>query len=1132
MKNLFDDFLRELSERQSGAQSGPDRRDTRGTDPADDQEPTGDAAGATDGEPTQRSADDGGPDAADTDADAPHTDAPDTDADAGDEDAAPDDEPVMIRPHDRRATGGGGSGGGGRPPRRPPGGPDDGGSKRARLGALGPQALLAVIGLILFAAVFLIGIGLDLATDAIWFDSVGFDPVFWTRLGSQVGLFLVGLLVGLLFLFVNLWLAGRLAPPPDAATGKRMRGFATRLGDAARATTEGQLGRTDPFGFQRRGPTGRPGEGAPPPRPTITFEADEMPDLSPLAIGGLAVIAVLAAVGTAGALSGSWETILLWQNRVPFAVAGATAVVDPVFGRDVSYYLFELPFLRLVQAVVGGLLVAGLVVAGGRYLLAGARGGGFPTPVRVHLGVLGGLYLLTVAAGYQLDKLELVYSARGFATGVSYTDQAAQFFAFDALTIVAGLVAALLVGGAFTRWIWPLGAGIAVWFGLSLLLGRVYPEVIQRFTVEPNQYAQEQPYIANNIGMTRLAFDLADWEDQSYKGDQPLTAADLIDEAATFKNARLWDYRPLQTTLDQLQTVRQYYDFYDVDVDRYIVNDETRQVMLSARELAPERNPQAGSWVNQRIVFTHGFGITMVPVNEVDSQGLPQFFIRDMPPQSASGAPQVTQPRVYFGERPSDWVVVGARQAEFDYPLGGGDGTDGSGSQEETRWTGTTGIRLDSILSQLLFAARFRDLNLLISDQVTADSQLLMHRSLGDRLDRIAPFLAYDKDPYSVVDDEGRLVWIQDAYTLTDRFPNAQMFSGSILGDTSGLAGQQFNYLRNSVKIVMDAYTGTMTFYVADPDDPLIRAWQGVFPTLFKTLAELPEGLRPHLRVPEELFNVQTRVFASYHVTEPLTFFQGDDLWTVPQNPTSETGQLPLEAYYVYMRMPGEAEPEFLLLQPMVPKERPNMIAWVAARSDGDAYGGVRVYRFPRDTSIFGPVQIEARIDQDPQISSQVTLWNQSGSEVVRGNLIVVPVQDSIIYLEPIYLQSTGSAIPEFTKIVVASPTKVVWGDTLEEALTLLLAGGPGPSPTPSPSPGTSPPPGASPTPSATSGPNVTPAPEDVQALVEYANVHFELAQAALRQGDFAAYGAEIAEVEKTLAQLEILVGGSPTPAP
>jgi len=1112
---MFDDFLRELNERQRGAPGGPGRRNPSPGEPGD---PDRDADEPAD-EPAAGSADDGDDRAATPDADAtPHADA------TPDADAAPDDEPVVIRP--RAPGGGGGSRGGRRPPRRTLGGPGDGGSFRQRLGALGPQVLLAVIGLILFAAVFLVGAGLDLATDAIWFQSVGFDPVFWTRLGSQVGLFAAGLVAALAFLLANLWLAGRLAPPPDEAAGQRVRGFMGRLGEAARATTEGQLGRTDPFGLPRRGPV-RPGDQGPA-RPAIPFDADDVPDLSPLAVAGLAIVAVLAALGTAGVLSGSWETILLWQHRVPFATAGAAAVVDPVFGRDVSYYLFELPFLRLVQAALGGLLVAGLVVAGGRYLLAAARGGGFPTPVRVHLGVLGGLYLLTVAAGYQLDKLELVYSTRGFATGVSYTDQAAQFFAFDALTIVSGLVAALLVGGAFTRWIWPLGAGIAVWFGLSLLLGRVYPEVIQRFTVEPNQYAQEQPYIVNNIGMTRRAFDLADWEDRSYRGDTPLTADALREESATFKNARLWDYRPLQTTLDQLQTVRQYYDFYDVDVDRYPINGEIRQVMLSARELAPERNPQAGSWVNQRIVFTHGFGIAMVPVNEVDSQGLPRLLIRDLPPQAAPGAPPVEEPRIYFGERPNDWVVVRARQPEFDYPIGTGDGTDGSGNQETTQWAGTTGIRLDSILSRLLFGARFRDLNLLISDQVTAESQLLMHRTLDERLNLIAPFLAYDKDPYVVINDEGRLVWIQDAYTITDRFPNAQTFNGSALGEGSGLSGRAFNYLRNSVKIVMDAYDGTMTFYVADAADPLIRAWQGVFPTLFRPISELPGGLRSHLRVPEELFNVQTRVFASYHVTDPLTFFQGDDLWTVPTNPTSETGQLPLEAYYVYMRMPGEAEPEFLLLQPMVPKERPNMIAWVAARNDGDAYGNVRVYRFPRDTSIFGPVQIEARIDQDPVISSQVTLWNQSGSQVVRGNLIVVPVQDSIIYLEPIYLQSTGSAIPEFTKIVVASPTKVVWGDTLEEALDLLIEGGSGPTPTPTPTPS----PGASPTPIPTPGPGVTPQPQDVQALIRYANERFEIAQEALRRGDFATYGVEIAEVERTLAQLQILVGGSPSPAP
>jgi uncharacterized protein len=1110
MRDLFDDFLRELNERQAqtGGRSDRPRPGEPPDEPSEGEEPSPDEAEAADAQGAD-------------DADAQGADVVEAEAegDAQDADGGPAGEPFVIPPA-RDA------GRGGRPPRRPAGGPNDGGSMRDRMGGLGPQILLVVVGIILFAAVFLVGAGIDLVTDAMWFQTVSFDDVFWTRFSAQLALFAGGLVVALLFLLGNLWLAGRLAPPPDAAAGERMRGFMGRLGEAARTTTEGQLGRTDAFG-PRRGP----GEGRGQPRPAIVFETEEIPDLSPLAVTGLAVLAVLAALGTAGALAGSWETILLWQNRVSSDFAGAAAITDPIFGRDISFYFFELPFLRLAQALAAGLLVGALLVAGGRYLLAAARGGGFPTGVRVHLGILGGLYLLTVAAGYQLDKLELVYSLRGVGTGVSYTDQAAQFFAFDALTITSGIVAALLVGGAFTRWIWPVGAALVVWFGLSILLGSVYPDLIQRFTVDPNEYAQEQPYIRNNITMTRLAYGLDSWEDRSYRGDTPLTEEALREETATFQNARLWDYRPLQTTIDQIQTVRQYYDFVDVDVDRYEINGEVRSVMLSARELAPERNPQGGSWVNQRVVFTHGFGITMVPVNEVDSQGLPRLIIRDLPPVASAGAPEVTEPRIYFGERPNDWVVVGARQAEFDFPVGSGDGTGGE-AVVETRWAGTNGIRLDSLFNRLIFAARFRDLNLLITDQVTSSSQLLMHRSIGERLDQVAPFLAYDKDPYVVVTDEGRLVYIQDAYTVSDRYPNAELFPGSSLGAESGLRNETLNYIRNSVKVVMDAYDGSMTFYVADPSDPLIRAWQGVFPTLFRPLDELPEGLRAHLRVPEELFNVQTRMFARYHVTDPLVFFQGDDLWTVPQiQPSAGTNQLPQEAYYVYMRMPSETDPEFLLLQPMVPAARPNMIAWVAARNDGDTRGEVRVYRFPRDTSVFGPVQIEARIDQDPIISAQVSLWSQAGSQVIRGNLIVVPVQDSIIYLEPIYLQSTGSAIPEFTKIVVASPTKIVWGDTLEQALRLLIAdtpqpGEPGGTPTPSPSPG------ATPTPRPTGSPGVTPAPDDVAALVRYANERFEAAQEALRQGDFATYGREIEEVERTLAQLEILAGGSATPAP
>jgi uncharacterized membrane protein (UPF0182 family) len=546
--------------------------------------------------------------------------------------------------------------------------------------------------------------------------------------------------------------------------------------------------------------------------------------------------------------------------------------------------------------------------------------------------------------------------------------------------------------------------------------------------------------------MTRLSFDLDRWEEIPYRGEGALTAQQVEGEKATFENARLWDYRPLGATLDQLQTVRQYYDFYDVDADRYVVDGRPRQVWLSAREIAPEKNPQAQSWVNQRITYTHGFGAAMVPVNEVTAEGLPSLFIRDMPPVSVSGAPAITEPRIYFGERPNDYVIVGAQQPEFDYPVG-----ESEEQQQTTSWSGTTGIPIDSMVNRLIFALRFRDLNLLLTDQITGQSQLLMHRTLSDRLPRIAPFLRYDRDPYLVVTPEGRLVYIQDAYTTTARFPLAQPFSPSQLPIT-GLGGDSLNYIRNSVKIVMDAYDGTTTFYVADPSDPLVRAWQGVFPDLFRPIDELPAGLRAHLRVPEELFNVQTRVYATYHVEDPQTFYRKDDLWTVPAYATGGQ-QLPLEAYYVIMRMPKETDAEFLLLQPMVPTSRPNMIAWVAARMDGESYGATRVYRFPRDTTIFGPAQIEARIDQDSFISAQVTLWGQVGSTVIRGNLVVIPVQDSLLYLEPVYLQSTSSQFPEFQKIIVASATKVVWGNTLAEALQLLVEGGTGPGPSPSPSP-------------------------------------------------------------------------------
>ncbi|MEO8570335.1 MAG: UPF0182 family protein [Chloroflexota bacterium] len=1104
MRDLFDDFMEELRKREAvvrGADPAQPSKDQAARPPDDETDhemtdPDSDEAAAADGV---------GDDAEPLDP---------GDIDSSDETDAPRPEP--IDQHRRR----GGSAPRGGSNRRPPGGPRDGaGGRAARAGrrfGLG-AVLLAILALFL-----LFSVGIDLWTDALWFVSVGLDSIFWTRLTATVGLGAGAFLIAAVVLYLNLRLAGRLTPAPPSDGRGSLRGLMDRMNAAAQAADQRRGPGRAAFGDGGRDRFGDARDQAP------VFDLGEMPDLTPLAGWALGGIALLVALVIGASVSGAWETVLLWIHRVPFSPT-ASVVADPIFNKDISFFLFELPFLRLIQGVFNGIVVAALLISLARYLIGATHGGlVFSTGVRVHLAVLGGLFLLSVALGYQLDKFDLVYSNRGVATGVSFTDQNAQFLAYDVLTFVSGMAAAFLVGGAFTRLIWPLGLTIGVWLIASLVIGRIYPEAIQRFTVEPNKYAQEERYIGNNIAMTRLAYDLGGWTDVPFAGDKVLTAQQITTQADTFASARLWDPRPLKTTLDQLQTVRKYYDFTDVDTDRYVIGGIKRQVMLSARELALEQNPSAVGWVNQRITYTHGVGAAMVPVNEVGSEGQPKLLIGNLPPASTSGAPPIKQPRIYFGERASSYVVVGARQSEFDLPNGQSETEASNGTQ--TRWTGKTGVSLNSTLMRLLFAARFRDLDLLISDQVTADSQLLFHRYLSDRMSMVAPFLRFDKDPYIVIDDAGRMVYVQDAFTTSDRFPNAQSYSPP---ESSGLGTQPFDYIRNSVKITMDAYDGTMHFYINDPNDPIIRAYAGVFPELFEPLDAMPVDLRAHLRVPEDLFNVQTGVFGRYHVTNTQQFFGANDLWTVPGQTSEQT--LPSEAYYVEMQLPNESGVEFLLLQPMVPTGRPNMIAWVAARMDAPNYGQTKVFRFPADTTIFGPAQIEARIDQDPVISAQVSLWNQSGSKVIRGSLIVVPIDDSLIYLQPVYLQSTGSAFPEFKRIVVASPRQVVWSDSLGGALQLLLAAeagaspGPVPSPTPNPSPGpgeSPPPPSSSPTPGSSG------LPSDLPSLIAYANQHFELAQTALRDGDFARYGSEIALVQAALQQLQVIAPGLVVPSP
>jgi len=829
----------------------------------------------------------------------------------------------------------------------------------------------------------------------------------------------------------------------------------------------------------------------------------------------LTLAAALVALVTGFVFSAQWQTILLWTHQassIPgLAAAGPGAtptppVVDPIFGRPLTFYLFDLPFYRWAVDLVGWVLDALIVLTAIAYLVFARRALTVPSgrAWAWHLGILVALRIGIGAIGFQLDKFSLATSQETYPypAGVDATDAAVRIPGADLMSVLT-VIAAIVVLAAIVarRWRWALGA-FGAWVALGIgIIGLAI--LNQALFVNPNPLDQQRRYIVNDIAATRTAFGLDAWTTRSYPASTSLSADAIVSEADTFSNARLWDDHPLRATLDQLQTVRQYYDFTDVDNDRYPIDGRERDVMLSAREMALDKNPAVANWLNSHFVYTHGYGLAMLPASGVGSDGLPELLIRDLPVTSEAGAPTVTEPRIYFGERPSPWIITGAQTAEFDYPVE-------QGSDATTRWTAKTGIDVSGGLNRLLVSLRTGDfISLLTTPQITSDSQFVMRRTLSDRLSALAPFLAFDKDPYLVVTSTGRLVWIVDAYTASGNFPMARALDGNLRNAIAHVPTDQVNYLRNSVKVVVDAYDGTTKLYVNDPSDPLIATWASIYPTLFTPLSELPDDLQAHLRYPRGLFNAQTAMYGAYHVTDATTFYQGDNLWTVPVGTEAENRLVPNEAYYVQMRLPDEAETEYLLMQPMVPARRPNMISWVSARNDGPERGKVLVYKLPADTTIYGPDQIEALIDQTPEISSQITLWDQSGSKVIRGDLIVVPVGGSFVYLQPIYLQSTSSAFPQFTKIVVATPSKVVWANTLADALQKAVGPG-GPAPTPGPN--------------ATPGPDSSPAPEglpsDINGLIAYANLHFDLAQQAMGSGDYVTYGEEMALVQVALDRL------------
>jgi uncharacterized protein len=709
-----------------------------------------------------------------------------------------------------------------------------------------------------------------------------------------------------------------------------------------------------------------------------------------------------------------WERLLLFLNSTP------AGVVDPLFHKDISFYLFTYPFIDAMNTVLRSLIVISTVLTALVYLVRGgvvfmARHFDLDPFVKRHLAVLVSLFLLSLSVSFALDRYGLLTTEHGVLYGASYTDVNARLFMLSVMSFLS-LAAAVFVPVFAHRGslVLPIVA-LGVLIGVSLLGLQVYPSLLQSFKVSPNEIVLERPYIADHIKFTRYGFGLENMELQPFAANKQLTFSDIRKNLPTIQNIRLWDEEPLLKTYSQLQQIRTYYHFSGVDNDRYTVNDKYRQVMLSPRELSYADLPEK-SWINERLVFTHGFGLAMGPVSGITKEGLPEFYIKDIPPISLAG-PKVSRPEIYYGESPNDYVIVNTKTKEFSYPT-----TEGNVS---TVYAGKGGVRLSSFLMRFLYAAYFGNANIFLSSDVTNESRILYNRKIVNRVAAVAPFLSFDPDPYMVIADDGKLFWIIDAYTQSSHLP----YSKPLAGGT--------NYIRNSVKVVVDAYDGGVSFYFVDRTDILAKTYASIFPTLFKPMSDMQPDVQRHIRYPRLLLKVQARMFATFHMTDPSVFYNKEDLWEIP----SYRGKT-MEPYYLITKLPGSDEEEYILLLPFTPSKRDNLAAWMAARSDGKNYGKVTVYTFPRDRLVFGPRQIDARIDQDSYISQQLTLWGQHGSDVIRGSLLVIPIEDSLIYVQPLFLVATEKGgLPELRRVIVAYGNNVVMEETLEAAIQRLFSG-------------------------------------------------------------------------------------------
>jgi uncharacterized membrane protein (UPF0182 family) len=907
--------------------------------------------------------------------------------------------------------------------------------------------LLSTVLLLTFAVSFF-ALG-GFLVDCLWFDSLGFGAVFTTVWETKLAVFVITAGVSMMLLIANGWFAIRSPSPPV----RRLRVVRGNGGGIVEDLPE-----------------------------IFEFSSDSLPWRLIVLL-----LALLLSLVIGLAQAGNWETFLKWLHAAPFERT------DPLFGYDLGFYVFSVPVYKLVRdwglllVFLGGVMVVAVYWARGQ-ISTGEGVPGVSTFAARHLSVMLAVFFLLKAGDYVLQRYDLLFSNNGVLFGAAYADVHLRL-PFLAALVAVSLVAMGLAAAnvAFVGFRLPLAAVALVLAG-SLFEG-IVPALFQDYRVKPDELRLESPYIASNIELTRYGFGLDRITSKPFPANGQLTPEVLAANEATIQNIRWWDSRPLLDTYRQLQELRLYYDFRDVDVDRYTLDGTYRQVMLSARELNQSRLPSdAQTWINQHFKFTHGIGVAMSPVNRFDEEGLPIFYLKDIPPVTPPELP-IERPGLYFGEETTNYVVVRGGTKEFDYAKGS--------DNVYTTYDGRDGVSLSSMWRRALFAWHFGDIKLLISENVTDSSRILLRRRVQERINRIAPFLRLDRDPYLVISN-GRLIWLQDAYTVSDSVPYSER------NQPDGI-----NYIRNSVKVAIDAYDGNPVFYMVDSKDPVVRTYQRIFPSLFQPLDAMDPSLRQHIRHPEDLFILQASMYGTYHMTDPEVFYNKEDLWNFPQEDYGGEATT-MEPYYTIMRLPGEAREEFILMLPMVPNTRDNMIAWLAARCDGVHYGTVIEFAFPKEKLVFGPAQIEARIDQDTTISQQLSLWNQTGSRVIRGNLLVIPIDDALLYVEPLYLRAERQELPELKRLIASAGDRVVMSQSVDTLLAELFAGGEA-----RPATVTATEPAVSALSSSTAGP------------MAEARKHYEQAVDALSKGDWQAFGSEMDALQKALG-----VGAAAGPQP